>query len=134
MPSPPPKKIEGFPYGWIWRARSSGWRAIAEALVSVDGGADKEDKVAARRPTPEPFEQRRIGSCSNTGRAIMHLHTYRDESHCRHFDLISEGKRPRTIDLVSAVMSGMLVMGFACALTLMVSFASTVPRLSAWVH
>jgi hypothetical protein len=65
MPSPPPKKIEGFPYGWIWRARSSGWRAIAEALVSVDGGADKEDKVAARRPTPEPFQQRRIGSCSN---------------------------------------------------------------------
>jgi hypothetical protein len=46
----------------------------------------------------------------------MHVHTYRDESHCRHFDLISEGKRPRTIDLVSAVMSGMLVMGFACAL------------------
>jgi hypothetical protein len=64
----------------------------------------------------------------------MHLRTYRDESHCRHFDLISEGKRPRTIDLVSVVMSGMLVMGFVCALTLMVSFASTVPSLSAWVR
>jgi hypothetical protein len=64
----------------------------------------------------------------------MHIHTYRDENHCRHFDLISEGKRPRTIDLVLAVTSGMLVVGFACALTLMVSSASTVPSLSAWVH
>ena len=44
----------------------------------------------------------------------MHLHTYRDESHCRHFDLISEGKRPRTIDLVSAVMSGKLKMVAQC--------------------
>jgi hypothetical protein len=62
----------------------------------------------------------------------MHLHTYRDESHCRHFDLISEGKHPRTIDLVLAVTSGILVVGFACAL--MVPFASTVSSLSAWVH
>jgi hypothetical protein len=64
----------------------------------------------------------------------MHLHTYRDESHCRHFDLISEGKRPRKIDLVLAVASSMLVIGFVCALTLMVSFASTVPSLSAWIR
>jgi hypothetical protein len=62
----------------------------------------------------------------------MHLHTYRDESRCRHFDLISEGKQPRTIDLVLAVTSGILVVGFACAL--MVPFASTVSSLSAWVH
>jgi len=62
----------------------------------------------------------------------MHLHTYRDESRCRHFDLISEGKQPRTIDLVLAAMSGILMVGFACALT--VPFASTVSSLSAWVH
>jgi hypothetical protein len=62
----------------------------------------------------------------------MHLHTYRDESRSRHFDLISGGKRPRSIDLVFAITSGVLVVGFACAL--MVSFASTVPSLSAWVH
>jgi hypothetical protein len=58
----------------------------------------------------------------------MHLHTYRDESRSRHFDLISEGKHPRSIDLVSVVTSGMLAAGFACAL--MVSFASMVSSLS----
>jgi hypothetical protein len=62
----------------------------------------------------------------------MHLHTYRDESRSRHFDLISGGKHPRSIDLVLAVTSGMLVVGFACAL--MVSFASMVSSLSQWVH
>jgi hypothetical protein len=62
----------------------------------------------------------------------MHLHTYRDESRCRHFDLISGGKRPRTIDLVLAITSSILVVGFACAL--MVPFASTVHSLSMWVH
>jgi hypothetical protein len=62
----------------------------------------------------------------------MHLHTYRDESRSRHFDLVSGGERPRSIDLVAAITSGILVVGFACAL--MVSFASTVPSLSAWVH
>jgi hypothetical protein len=62
----------------------------------------------------------------------MHLHTYRDESRCRHFDLISKGKHPRTIDLVLAVASGILAVGFACAL--MVPFASTVSSLSAGIH
>jgi hypothetical protein len=62
----------------------------------------------------------------------MHLHTYRDESRSRHFELISGGERPRSVDLVLAIASGILVVGFACAL--MVSFASTVPSLSQWVH
>jgi hypothetical protein len=62
----------------------------------------------------------------------MHLHTYRDESRSRHFDLISGGKHPRSIDLVLAVTSGMLAVGFACAL--MVSFTSMVSSLSQWVH
>jgi hypothetical protein len=39
----------------------------------------------------------------------MHLHTYRDESRSRHFDLI--GGHRWSIDLVS----GILLMGFACA-------------------
>jgi hypothetical protein len=62
----------------------------------------------------------------------MRLQTYRDESHSRHFDLISGGERPRSIDLVLVATSGMLVVGFACAL--MVPFASTVVSLSRWVH
>ena len=62
----------------------------------------------------------------------MRLQTYRDESHSRHFDLISAGGRPRSIDLVSAAALGILVVGFACAL--MVPFTSTVASLSQWVH
>jgi len=46
----------------------------------------------------------------------MRLHTYRDESQSRHFDLIGGGDRPWSIDLVSVTASSMLVMGFACAL------------------
>ncbi len=46
----------------------------------------------------------------------MRLQTYRDESRSRHFDLISEGGHPRSIDLVSVTASGLLVAGFACAL------------------
>jgi hypothetical protein len=62
----------------------------------------------------------------------MHLHTYLDQSHCRHVDLIGDGNHPRTIDLVSAIASSLLVIGFVCAL--MVPFASTVSDLSTWVR
>jgi hypothetical protein len=62
----------------------------------------------------------------------MRLQTYRDESRSRHFDLICGGERPRSIDLVLVTASGMLVVGFACAL--MVPFASTVVSLSRWIH
>jgi hypothetical protein len=58
----------------------------------------------------------------------MRLQTYRDESRSRHFDLIWGGKHPRSIDLVSVATSGMLVVGFACAL--MVPFASTVAEVA----
>jgi hypothetical protein len=54
----------------------------------------------------------------------MRLETYRDESRSRHFDLICGRKHPRSIDLVSVTTSGMLVVGFACAL--LVPFASTI--------
>jgi hypothetical protein len=43
----------------------------------------------------------------------MHLHTHRDESHSRHFDLI--GGRHWSIDLVAATASCILMVGFACA-------------------
>jgi hypothetical protein len=46
----------------------------------------------------------------------MRLQTYRDESRSRHFDLISEGGRPWSIDLVSVASSGLLVVSFAFAL------------------
>jgi hypothetical protein len=62
----------------------------------------------------------------------MRLRTYRDESRSRHFDLIFGGEHPRSIDLVLVTISGMLVVGFACAL--MAPFASTVTSLSQWVH
>jgi hypothetical protein len=44
----------------------------------------------------------------------MRLQTYRDESRSRHFDLIFGGEHPRPIDLVTATVSGILVVGFAC--------------------
>jgi hypothetical protein len=62
----------------------------------------------------------------------MRLQTYRDESRSRHFDLICGGKHPRSIDLVSVATSGILVLGFACAL--MVPFGSTIASLSQWAH
>jgi hypothetical protein len=62
----------------------------------------------------------------------MRLQTYRDESRSRHFDLICGGKHLRSIDLVSVTTSGMLVVGFACAL--MVPFGSTIASLSKWFH
>ena len=46
----------------------------------------------------------------------MRLHSYRDESHSRHFDLIGGGGHPWSIDLVSVTASAILVVGFACAL------------------
>ena len=62
----------------------------------------------------------------------MRLQTYRDESLSRHFDLICGRERPKSIDLVLVATSGMLVVGFACAL--MVPFASTIAGLTQWVH
>jgi hypothetical protein len=62
----------------------------------------------------------------------MRIQTYRDERRSRHFDLVDTGARTTSIDLVWAITSGMLVVGFVCAL--MVPFASTVAGLSQWVH
>jgi hypothetical protein len=45
----------------------------------------------------------------------MRLHTYRDESHSRHFDLTGRGDHPWTIDLVAVTASAILVIGFASA-------------------
>jgi hypothetical protein len=46
----------------------------------------------------------------------MRLQTYRDESRSRHFDLVGGRGHPWSIDLVSVIASGILVVGFACAL------------------
>jgi hypothetical protein len=43
----------------------------------------------------------------------MHLHTYRDEQHSRHLDLIG---RNWSIDLVTVTAAGILVAGFAGAI------------------
>ena len=42
----------------------------------------------------------------------MHLHTYRDENRSRHFDLIGGH---RSVDLVAATASCILLVGFGCA-------------------
>jgi len=47
--------------------------------------------------------------------AAMHLHTYRDESRSGHLDLIGGRGHPWSIDLVAVTASGILLMGFACA-------------------
>ncbi len=46
----------------------------------------------------------------------MRLHTYRDESRSRHFDLIGGRGHPWSIDLVTVTASGILVMCFAFAI------------------
>ena len=46
----------------------------------------------------------------------MRLQTYLDESRSRHFDLKGGAGHPWSIDLVSATASGILLLGFACAL------------------
>ena len=46
----------------------------------------------------------------------MHLHTYRDESRSRHFDLVGGGEHPWSVDLVMEAFSFMLLGGFAFAL------------------
>ena len=46
----------------------------------------------------------------------MRLHSYRDESYSRHFDLIGGGSHRWSIDLVYVTASAILVVGFACAL------------------
>jgi hypothetical protein len=62
----------------------------------------------------------------------MRIQTYRDESRSRHFDLVSGGEHPWSIDLVLTLTWGMLVLGAACAL--IVPFVSTTASLSQWVH
>ena len=46
----------------------------------------------------------------------MRLQTYRDESRSRHFDLTGGRCHSWSIDLVAITASGILVVGFACAL------------------
>jgi hypothetical protein len=46
----------------------------------------------------------------------MRLHTYRDETHSRHFDLIGGRYHPWSIDLVAVAASAILIAGFAGAL------------------
>ena len=61
-----------------------------------------------RRPVLRPM--------AHCMRSAMRLHSYRDESHSRHFDLIGGGSHRWSIDLVYVTASAILVVGFACAL------------------
>jgi hypothetical protein len=51
----------------------------------------------------------------------MHLHTYRDESRSGHLDLIGGRGHPWSIDLVAVIASGLLLVGFGCALAAILS-------------
>jgi len=53
--------------------------------------------------------------CMRSAVAVR-LHSYRDESRSLHCDLIGGRGHPWSIDLVSVTVSGILVVGFACAL------------------
>ena len=46
----------------------------------------------------------------------MRVHTYRDESRSRHFELTGGGGHLWSIDLVAATASCILLVGFACVL------------------
>lgn len=46
----------------------------------------------------------------------MRIRTYRDEAYSRHFDLVSEGAQPWSVDLVSVSASTLLLAGFVSAL------------------
>jgi hypothetical protein len=48
----------------------------------------------------------------------MRIHTYRDASRSRHFDLIYGGAKARSIDLVSVTAASLLIASFACALVI----------------
>ena len=63
----------------------------------------------------------------------MRLQTYRDESHSRHFDLVSGGEHPRSIDLVVILTSILLVVGAACGVIADVDASGTV-GLVHWVR
>ena len=46
----------------------------------------------------------------------MHLHTYKDDQKSRHFDLVRDGKKPGSIDLVSVSIWALLATGAVFAL------------------
>jgi hypothetical protein len=52
----------------------------------------------------------------------MHLHSYRDEDRSSHLDLIGGPGHPWSIDLIAAIASVLLLVGFGCALV------------AVWVH
>jgi hypothetical protein len=102
------------------RLDSAGWERDGRAHEARNLAADDRhhDPRGARRDRRlchlEPLSARTIARASRTrSAAAMRLHTYRDESHSRHFDLV--GTHHWSIDLVTVTASGILVAGFACA-------------------
>jgi len=90
--------------------------------VPDGASADCASVLAAResehRP-PRPTSRKRlpgvsgaVGACADAQEAAMHLHTYRDEDHSRHFDLVGHHG---SIDLVTITAASLLMVGFACA-------------------
>ena len=63
----------------------------------------------------------------------MRLQTYRDANRSRHFDLVSGGRHPRSVDLVVILTSILLVVGAACALVAVIDANGTV-GLAHWVR
>jgi hypothetical protein len=63
----------------------------------------------------------------------MRLQTYRNANRSRHFDLVSGGGHPRSVDLVVILTSILLVVGAACALVAVIDANGTV-GLAHWVR
>jgi len=49
----------------------------------------------------------------------MRIHTYTDESRSRHLDLIGGRGHPWSVDLVAATTSCLLLVGFGCAVVVL---------------
>jgi hypothetical protein len=88
---------------------------LGSANILAKGGGRLKNCGARLGELGNCFGSRRLNDVPTAQEAAMHLHTYRDESRSRHFDLIGAGGHPWSIDLVAVTAAGLLVGGFACA-------------------
>ncbi len=51
-----------------------------------------------------------------TEAAAMHLRVFEDKDGSGHLDIVGDGTRPWTVDLIAVALASMLVLGFVCAL------------------
>jgi hypothetical protein len=101
--------------------------ALSTAVLEAPAVAIIALAFLARWPGPQwgrtGRRAKKADSEQRTRRATaMRLHSYMDENRSRHLDLIGGKHHPWSIDLVAVIASGILLMGFACAIAVL------------WVH